>query len=112
MIKCDRCEERAWYHGDTTRLCREHFMQFQFEEKDKQIDSLRANLAESVAKECKCENNTSVNHDVIDRNLKYKEQIKLLLGCVEFYMHETTDIIAVKARKTLDEYKEMQNGAI
>jgi hypothetical protein len=62
-------------------------------DKDKQIANLRKNLAESIAKECKCENNTSVNHEVIDRNLKLREENKILSDAI-------------------DKYKEMQNGAI
>ena len=35
-------------------------------------EELRKLLATSVAKECKCEVNTSVNHDLVERNLEMK----------------------------------------
>lgn len=43
---------------------------------EQQLTDCRKYLAESVAKECKCETNTAVNNDMADRNLKLQKQIK------------------------------------
>ena len=45
-------------------------------ELEQQLKEARKHLAESVAKECKCEVNTSVNNDLVNRNLGLKQQIK------------------------------------
>ncbi len=45
---------------------------------EKEIEKLRKQLAISVAKECKCKNNISVNHDLVKRNLKYKKALELI----------------------------------
>lgn len=52
---------------------------------DQQLKDCRKLLAESVCKECKCKVNTSVNHDLVDRNLKLKEQNKIMREALEFY---------------------------
>ena len=43
---------------------------------EQQLKEARKHLAESVVKECKCEVNTSVNNDLVNRNLKLKQQLK------------------------------------
>jgi hypothetical protein len=41
-----------------------------------QLKEARKHLAESVSRECKCEVNTSVNNDLVNRNLGLKQQLK------------------------------------
>ena len=41
---------------------------------------LRGYLAESVCKECKCENNTSVNFDLLESNVKLRQKLKEIEG--------------------------------
>jgi hypothetical protein len=59
-------------------------MVHELEAKNKQQEKLliesRRFFAESVANECKCETNTRVNHDLVNRNLEYK---KLLIEACE-----------------------------
>jgi hypothetical protein len=54
-------------------------------ELEQQLKEARKHLAESVAKECKCEVNTSVNNDLVNRNLGLKQQLKESNEVVEFY---------------------------
>jgi len=65
--------------------CQESLREFEIiEAKNKEQEKLliesRRFFAESVANECKCETNTRVNHDLVNRNLEYK---KLLIEACE-----------------------------
>tara|TARA_R110000851_G_scaffold73371_1_gene161835 strand:- start:338 stop:682 length:345 start_codon:yes stop_codon:yes gene_type:complete len=56
-------------------------------ELEQQLKETRKHLAESVAKECKCEVNISVNNDLVNRNLELKQQIKEANKVAEFYAY-------------------------
>lgn len=72
---------------------------------------LLSQFAESVCKECKCEVNTQVNHDIIDRNLKLREENKKLRGCVEFYASITAPLPAqIMDNEEIKEMKYMDNA--
>ncbi len=73
-----------------------------------ELAECRKHLAESVCRECKCEVNTSVNHDLVKENLRLRE-------AVEFYADkENRDIyskiygsdFSAKARQVLEKIKE------
>ena len=58
-------------------------LQEKLDKANKRIKELRGYLARSVAKECKCEANTEVNHLVINRNLSFRDRIKELENLLE-----------------------------
>jgi hypothetical protein len=94
---------------------------------EQQLKEARKHLTESVAKECKCEVNTSVNNDLVNRNLKLKQQLKAAHKVIEFYgdenhywsyndndtvyemdgVNECNEIVTIgrEARKYLTKYK-------
>ena len=55
---------------------------------EQQLKEARKHLAESVAKECKCEVNISVNNDLVNRNLGLKQQLKEANEVAKFYGDE------------------------
>jgi hypothetical protein len=57
-----------------------NFLIGEIEKLEKQLADLRSSYAESVAKECKCEVNTGVNHELVDENLRLKQTLKELKG--------------------------------
>ena len=52
----------------------------QIEQLEQQLKEARKHLAESVAKECKCEVNISVNNDLVSRNLELKKLLERIAG--------------------------------
>ena len=62
------------HHWTSKYVCM-HCHDEQLKEKDKIISEQRTHLAESICRECKCENNNTVNMDVVKRNLEYKKII-------------------------------------
>ena len=73
-------------------------------ELEQQLKEARKHLAESVAKECKCEVNTSVNNDLVNRNLGLKQQIKEANEVIEFYSINFISELD-KAKEYLNKYK-------
>jgi len=53
---------------------------FENKKLEKENKKLRGYLAESVCKECKCENNTSVNFDLLESNVKLRQKLKEIEG--------------------------------
>jgi len=47
-----------------------------YEKLEQQLKECRKHLTESVARECKCKANVSVNNDLVNRNLKLRQQLK------------------------------------
>ena len=47
---------------------------------EQQLKEARKHLTESITRECKCEVNTSVNNDLVNRNLELKKLLERIVG--------------------------------
>ena len=68
-----------------------------------QLDECRKLLTESIVKECKCERNTSVNHDIVNRNLKLKAQLDEADRFIDCLEAETSSMDMCKKIKSYRE---------
>ena len=95
MIKCDRCEDNAWYRGDNGDLCRNHFNVVMFEQKDAEIENLKAQV------------------EMLEGEMAILTKVREL-RVSEFSsseaLHEILDYVEACANNTLEKLKQMRGS--
>tara|TARA_R110000851_G_scaffold255717_2_gene408252 strand:- start:185 stop:718 length:534 start_codon:yes stop_codon:yes gene_type:complete len=85
----DKSYEGSMFNNDVESygdlLSRAQELEAKNEQLAEQLKETRKHLTESVAKECKCEVNISVNNDLVNRNLGLKQQLKEANEVAKFY---------------------------